>query len=102
MKKFMKVAALATLPLAMAACDSPAENSAEAQGDAMEATADAEADAMDAQADAMRDADPGMNSEGTEAQAEAMEAEADATREAADDAADKMEADAERTGEVAK
>lgn len=94
MKSTKLIFALAA-PLALAACDSAAENNAEAAGDAVQEQAEIQADAMENQADATRAADAGLNSEGTEMRADAIEDRADATREAADARADAMEANAE-------
>ena len=96
MNTFAKLAIFAAAPLALAACDSPQEDAAEATGDAIEQNAEVQADAMEDNADAVRAADPGMNSDATEARADAMENSADATRDRADATADKMEDAAER------
>ena len=65
MNTFAKLAIFAAVPLALAACDSPQEDAAEATGDAIEQNAEVQADAMEDNADAVRAADPGMNSDAT-------------------------------------
>ena len=81
MKKIALVAA-ATLGLTLAACDSPAEEAAEENAEAMEAEADdmedagmitdEEADAMEAEADDMEDAAEGDTDAMTEDMEEAV------------------------------
>ncbi|WFL78471.1 hypothetical protein P7228_05240 [Altererythrobacter arenosus] len=85
MKFTMKSAAFASVAamgLALAACDSPAEEAAEEQAEAMEDTADAmedagaitdeQADAMEAQADDIEDAAEGDTDALTEGVEEAV------------------------------
>ena len=62
MKKIIAIASTAALGLALAACDSPAENAMEDQAEAIDEQAEAEADAMedagmitDEQADAIEE-----------------------------------------------
>ncbi|MBX7539522.1 hypothetical protein [Qipengyuania sphaerica] len=83
--KFTKatlVASAAALSLGLAACDSPAEEAAEEEAEAMEAQADdmedagmisdEEADAMEAQADDIEDAAEGDTDAMTEGMEEAV------------------------------
>lgn len=76
MKKLIAVAAVATMGLGLAACDSAAENEAEDQVEAME-------DARDAEVDAMEEA-----GEITEDQADAMDDQTDAMEEQAEEEID--------------
>jgi hypothetical protein len=101
MKTITRIALLAAAPLALAACDSTAENAAETAGDDMENAVEVQSDALENEAEAMREADPGMNSDGTEAKADAMENQAGAMREQAEDKAESMEEAAE-TGTATK
>ncbi len=95
MKIITRIALLAVAPLALAACDSTAENTAETAGDQMQGEAEVQADAMEDRADTVRQADPGMNSDGTEMKADAMEDNADAVREQAEEKSQMMEENAE-------
>lgn len=72
------IASVASLGLALAACDGPQE-------EAMEDAAEQQESALDAQAEAMEDAGA------PEAQVEAMEDRADAVEDAGEEAADEMD-----------
>ena len=72
--------------LALAACDSAAENDVESQAEMID-------DSSEMQADAMRDSADGTAMEGAvESQADAIEAEGEATADAMGDQADEMDA----------
>ena len=82
MKKIIAFASAAVLGLGVAACDSPAEEAAEEEAEAMEDQADdmedagmitdEEADAMEAEADNIEDAAEGDTDEYTEGMEEAV------------------------------
>lgn len=82
MKKITAFASAAVLGLGLAACDSPAEEAAEEQAEAIEEQADdmedaglitdEEADAMEAEADDIEDAAEGDTDEYTEGMEEAV------------------------------
>jgi vacuolar-type H+-ATPase subunit H len=95
MKAFAKSAILASaaaMSLGLAACDSPTENAAEDQADAVRDSAEATADAIEETADAM---DPAVD--GVDSRAEnAMENKADAVRDAGEAKADAMEDNADK------
>jgi hypothetical protein len=74
MKKFLMIGSALVLGLGVAACNnSPAEESAETQADAVEASGDATADQLNTQADAVENS---------------ADDKADAIRDQADDSAD--------------
>lgn len=82
MKKIIAIASAAVLGLSVAACDSPAEEAAEEEAEAMEEMADdaedagmmtdEEADAVEAEADDMEDAAEGDTDAMTEGMEEAV------------------------------
>jgi hypothetical protein len=76
-------AAIAALALGVTACDSPAENEAEKQADAVEAAGEAQADALEKQANQVT----GDASAALDAKADAVEQAADAKAEAIEDKA---------------
>lgn len=81
MKKIIATASAAALGLALAACDSPAENAMEDQAEVVDEQAEARADAME---------DAGTI---TDEQADAIEEQGEETKDAMEDAADTMDAD---------
>jgi len=74
MKKLIATASTVALGLALAACDSPAENAMEDQAEAVEDQAEMEADALD---DAGMEEQADMVEEQGEERADAMEEQAD-------------------------
>ena len=78
------LALAAAAAISLTACESPADNAAEQQADAIEANAEQQADAIENQADAAETA-------GNEAKADALEEKADAVEEAGNEKADAVE-----------
>ena len=78
------LALAAAAAFSLTACESPADNAAEQQADAIEANAEQQADAIENQADAAETA-------GNEAKADALEEKADAVEEAGNEKADAVE-----------
>ena len=74
------LALAAAAAFSLTACESPADNAAEQQADAIEANAEQQADAIENQADAAETA-------GNEAKADALEEKADAVEEAGNEKA---------------
>lgn len=90
--KSAMLASVAGLGLALAACDSPAENAAEDQADTVRDAAEATADAIENKADAMDTTANGVDS----ASENAMENKADAVRASGEAKADAMEEQADK------
>ena len=78
------LALAAAAAFSLTACESPADNAAEKQADAIEANAEAAADTIENQADAAETA-------GNEATADALEEKADAVEAAGNEKADDVE-----------
>lgn len=89
MKKTFKTAmfaSVASLGLALAACDSPAENAAEDEADAVRDATAAQADAMEHEAEMLE----GTAEEQMEAEAEALEDAGEAQAEQIEESAEGM------------
>ena len=78
MKKIIAIASAAVLGLGVAACDSPAENQAEDEIEAMEDTRDAQVDQMEEAGEITEDQADVMDDE-TDAMEESMEEQVDET-----------------------
>jgi hypothetical protein len=92
-KNFTTIVALALVGAGLAGCDSPAEERAEEQADAIEAQGEATADAMEERADQMDSTVDGVDSTAEQN----LENKADAVRERADAKAEAVEEQAETT-----